>query len=150
MKRLILLGALGAVGAAGALWLASPEQGPPAVSCELDRGPCQATLPDGTALVLEVSPRPLRAMQRLSFTVQVLRRQQPLEGLTAALQLEMPQMVMGPNRVALRPKAPGRYQGEGTLVRCPSGGLNWRAHFQATDSAGATLAARFLFRLEPQ
>jgi hypothetical protein len=74
---------------------------------------------------LEITPRPVKAMQDLVFKVSI-------EGASPAapphIDLGMPAMKMGPNQVALKPMGPGTYEGSGVIVRCPSGKRTWFAN----------------------
>jgi hypothetical protein len=76
--------------------------------------------------MLAVTPRPVKAMQDLLFQVSITGN------LTARTQLPyidlgMPGMNMGPNRVQLKPAGNGTYKGQGVIVRCPSGRRTWQA-----------------------
>lgn len=75
-------------------------------------------------VILEVEPRPVRAMTDLRFTVRL-----PGYGGTAApsIDLSMPGMRMPPNRVDLEKGADGAYRGTGVIVRCRSGRRTWQA-----------------------
>jgi hypothetical protein len=90
-----------------------------AVDCAIQIGPCTKKLAGGI-----ITPKPVRAMHDLTFTV-------ALSGLTPTadpfIDLGMPGMVMGPNRVPLRRAGGGTYQGTGVIVRCPSGRRTWKA-----------------------
>jgi hypothetical protein len=94
-----------------------------AVDCAIQSRPCTKSLANGT-ITLDITPKPVRAMRDLTFTV-------ALSGLTPTadpfIDLGMPGMVMGPNRVALRPAGDGTYHGTGVIVRCPSGRRTWKA-----------------------
>ncbi len=97
-----------------------------APSCDLGRGACARAVA-GATVVLEISPRPIRAMTEVTFTVAARRGGTPLSDRAVEVALSMPGMYMGENRVRLAPAGGGRYQGRGTIVRCPSGGRAWRA-----------------------
>ncbi len=75
-------------------------------------------------VVLDIVPKPVRAMRELVFTVEVEGR--PAPG-PLRLDLSMAGMSMGPNTVTLAPEGPGRYRGRGVIVRCPSGRRSWIA-----------------------
>jgi hypothetical protein len=112
---------------AGTLFSALPalaaqgEQSP--IDCVPHDGSCTKTLLGGTVF-LDIAPKPVKAMHNLTFTV-------TLSGLKPSadpfIDLEMPGMIMGPNRVVLRPTGDGAYQGAGVIVRCPSGRRTWKA-----------------------
>ena len=101
-----------------------------AINCDAHRGVCSQTL--GAATVsLEISPRPVKAMQDLIFKVFLSGNPQP-ESLY--IDLGMPGMKMGPNRVALKKVAAGEYEGRGVIVRCPSGRRTWFANVTIPDA----------------
>lgn len=94
-----------------------------AIDGVLHYSPCTRRLLGGR-VSLDITPKPVKAMHDLTFTV-------TLSGLTPTadpfIDLGMPGMVMGPNRVPLRPAGDGTYQGTGVIVRCPSGRRAWKA-----------------------
>ena len=96
---------------------------PSAIDCAIQSGPCTKNLADGT-VTLDITPRPVSAMQDLTFTV-------TFSGLKPAsnpvIDLGMPGMTMGPNRVVLKRAEGNTYQGKGVIVRCPSGRRIWKA-----------------------
>ena len=98
--------------------------GSAAINCQAHAGAC--TLPLGQETVtLEITPRPVTAMQDSTFTVTVSGKppaQPPY------LDLGMPAMKMGPNRVQLKPSGKGTYTGQGVIVRCKSGRRTWFAN----------------------
>jgi hypothetical protein len=98
---------------------------------------------------LDVTPRPPRAMTELTFTARVLRGGEPVEGADVAVELTMPGMYMGENRIALAPQGGGAYQGRGTVVRCPSGKRQWQVDVQARPKdGGKPITARFPLEVE--
>jgi len=100
------------------------------INCDAHTGACSQS--SGAITVsLEISPRPVKAMQDLVFKVSI-------EGTTPAshphIDLGMPAMKMGPNKVALKPTGPGAYEGTGVIVRCPSGKRTWFANVIIPES----------------
>jgi hypothetical protein len=92
--------------------------------CDLHRGPCTQPLSGGMGTVtLEVSPKPVTAMSDLIFTVRITDISLPD---MPYIDLGMPGMKMGPNRVSLKSEANGTFTGSGTIVRCPSGKTLWQ------------------------
>lgn len=75
-------------------------------------------------MTLDIGPRPVTAMENLKFTV-TFSGSQPVAA--PHIDLGMPGMKMGKNRVALTRTGQGGYEGEGVIVRCPSGRRTWRA-----------------------
>jgi hypothetical protein len=53
------------------------------------------------------------------------------------IDLGMPGMKMGPNRVLLKPLGDGVYEGTGIIVRCPSGKRIWKATVTVPDMGTA-------------
>jgi len=75
-------------------------------------------------VTLDILPKPVKAMKDLKFQVTVSGAKR----LRAAhIDLGMPGMDMGPNRVELRAVKDNVYEGEGVIVRCPSGRRTWKA-----------------------
>ena len=98
------------------------EGNPDQVRCDVHQGPCVADL-HGTGVALDIQPKPVKAMRDLTFTLS-------LKGAKTAgepyIDLGMPGMNMGPNRVKLKPGDQGVFQGKGIIVRCPSGRRTWK------------------------
>jgi hypothetical protein len=72
----------------------------------------------------------------MEVAVDVSRGGGPVEGAEVALELSMPGMYMGENRVALAPLGGGRYRGKAVLVRCASGRRDWVAEVAVRLPAG--------------
>ena len=93
-------------------------------NCNIQQGACES-LAAGTKVTLEISPKPVRAMRDLTFRVTVAD-----PGKISAmpyLDLNMPAMDMGANRVLLKQSSQGVFEGQGVIVRCMSGKRTWRA-----------------------
>ena len=99
------------------------ERGPEWVDCEVNAGPCRASLKD-IQVTLDVEPKPVKAMEDLTFTVRFSGKK--IVG-DPYIDLGMPGMNMGRNRVFLKPIGESVYQGRGVIVRCPSGRRSWKA-----------------------
>lgn len=105
--------------------LANPTfAGSASINCKAHEGPYWQPLGKET-VILEIAPRPVRAMQDSIFKVKITG-DQPKKGLY--LDLGMPAMKMGPNRVMLKPDGNGNYTGKGVIVRCKSGRRTWFAN----------------------
>jgi hypothetical protein len=91
--------------------------------CEIHAQSCQKTVANRT-VELDILPKPVTAMKDLTFQVKVsgAALDQP-----PYIDLSMPGMRMGPNRVKLAPTGAGTYEGTGVIVRCKSGKRIWRA-----------------------
>jgi hypothetical protein len=95
------------------------------INCNLHAGPCTQSLAENT-VILEVTPRPVKAMQDLFFKVTLTGKL--ARTLKAPyIDLGMPGMNMGPNRVYLKSAGSATYEGRGVIVRCPSGRRTWQA-----------------------
>jgi nitrogen fixation protein FixH len=114
-------------------------------ACDLGQGPCGADA-DGARLTLELAPRPIQPLSDLAVTVTLARDGAPVEGAEVALDLAMPGMFMGQNRVALQPLGGGRYAGRAVVVRCASGRRDWVAEVVARLPGGVEARARFPFQ----
>lgn len=120
----------------------------PGVDCDIDRGPCERTGPGDVRLTLEIGPRPVKTMADLRFTVRAWRGGQPLGGKAGEISLQMPGMYMGENRVKLAAQADGSLQGQGLLVRCPTGKRVWAAEVTLpAGDAAAPVKDTFTFEL---
>jgi hypothetical protein len=87
-------------------------------------------------------------MSKLRFVATASRAGLPVDGLEVSLNLAMPEMFMGTNRVALAAEGNGQYVGEGTVVNCPSGGKRWHAELAAAADGGAPALAGFDFLVD--
>jgi hypothetical protein len=111
----------------------------PEPNCAIHEGAC--TLSAGNRTVtLNILPKPVRAMQELTFRVEV--GGEPPSA-PPVIDLDMPGMEMGPNQVRLRRVNATVFEGKGVIVRCPSGKRLW----SATVILSPTDQAKFLFRV---
>ncbi|HAK87824.1 MAG TPA: hypothetical protein DHV16_09390 [Nitrospiraceae bacterium] len=109
--------------------------------CNIDSGPCTKRI-GASEIILDITPRPVKVMKELSFTV-------TLRGKTAdrlILDLGMPGMYMGKNKVVLKKTADDTYKGKGVIPKCPSGRKLWRATVYLPD-AGNNKKADFIFNV---
>jgi len=75
-------------------------------------------------VTLDIDPKPVKAMEELLFSVSVKGGR--LDDILL-LDLAMPGMYMGGNKVVLKKADDGRYHGKGIIPRCPSGRPLWAA-----------------------
>lgn len=106
-------------------------------NCDIHHGSCSQTVGERT-VELDISPKPVSAMADLTFRVTVTGG--PLPD-APYIDLGMPGMEMGPNRVLLKKIDEATYEGTGVIVRCPSGKRIWRAAVTLPDTG----AAEFVF-----
>jgi len=91
----------------------SGESKPDGVNCDIHAGPCTARLKD-VQISLDVEPKPVKAMEDLTFTVRFAGEKFVVD---PYIDLGMPGMNMGRNRVALKRIGESLYQGRGVIVR---------------------------------
>ncbi|MDF1592282.1 MAG: hypothetical protein P1P89_12265 [Desulfobacterales bacterium] len=107
------------------------------INCRIHDGACTRSLP-GLDVTLDIRPKPVKAMQDLVFKVS-LAGEGPDQ--TPYIDLGMPGMKMGPNRVILEKTSRTEYSGKGVIVRCPSGRRTW----QTTVTVPGRGKADFIF-----
>ena len=93
------------------------------INCDIQYSSCTQTI-SNTTVMLDISPKPVKAMEDLTFQVTV---KGDLAVKNPFIELDMPGMNMGPNRVRLKPVGGDLFEGKGIIVRCPSGKTVWRA-----------------------
>ena len=113
--------------------IAAETQGGTAVNCEINHGPCMRYL-SGCKVTLDIEPKPVKAMKDLTFTVRLIGKE---ASSAPYIDLGMPGMNMGPNRVPMRLTEEGLYRGVGVIVKCPSGRRTWRATVTFPDLGSA-------------
>ncbi len=111
--------------AAGPLLIFAADKYQDMINCDLHQGSCTKNLAGGT-VTLQVDPKPVKAMKDLFFRI-TLSGSLFANAKTPYIDLGMPGMHMGPNRVLLESVEPGVYEGGGIIVRCPSGRRIWQA-----------------------
>ena len=92
------------------------------VDCDIQSGGCQKQI-NGRSVDLNIFPKPVKAMQDLTFQVKISGA--PL-GSPPFIDLGMPGMKMGPNRVILEKIRADTYEGQGY----PAGYRQRRVHFR--------------------
>lgn len=102
---------------------AEPTDHSKMINCDVHHGTCTQNLQDSN-VILDITPKPVKAMTDLTFTVTLTDKEGVSEPI---IDLGMPGMKMGPNRIFLKTSGKGVYSGAGTIVRCPSGKKIWKA-----------------------
>jgi nitrogen fixation protein FixH len=115
------------------------------VHCDAGLRLCAADA-DGVRVVLELSPHPPVPLKEIEAVVQLSRGGETLGGADVAVELSMPGMFMGQNRIPLRAAGNGRYAGKGALLRCASGRRDWLAEVVVRLPGGGEARARFPFQ----
>lgn len=150
-QRQYLLACLVAAGlliylTAGAPYRPSPASKGIKTNCDIDHGPCTQPMGGGSA-TLDVSPRPVRAMKDLDFRLTL--SSPPVSDAAYPdqpfIDLDMPDMFMGYNRIYLAREKPGVYVGKGVIVRCPSGIPTWKAVVTVPDTGEVTFVFDVLY-----
>ena len=91
--------------------------------CSIHTAGCAKTV-NGRTIELDIHPKPVRALEDLTFRVSISG---DAIATTPYIDLNMPGMYMGPNRVLLEQSTAVTFEGHGVIVRCPSGKRTWRA-----------------------
>jgi hypothetical protein len=115
------------------------------VHCDAGVRLCAADAGDAR-VVLDLAPHPPVPLKELDAAVQLTRGGAPLAGAEVAVEISMPGMFMGENRILLRAVGPGRYAGKGALLRCTSGRRDWLAEVVVRVPGGGETRARFPFQ----
>ena len=108
--------------------------------CELRRGPCTGTLPNGGRIRFELDPKDLPLLEPLAIDVR-------LDGLRAfGVEVDFAgvDMNMGYNRPALLADGTGRYVGKTVLPVCVRQRMDWEARVLVRTPDGL-MAAPFRF-----
>ena len=109
--------------------VAGQRDAPRPVECDVHQGSCTARIGQ-CEVTLDIAPKPVKAMKDLTFRI-TLTGNKP--SAPPYIDLGMPGMEMGPNRVQLSPTGKGAYEGNGIIVRCPSGRRTWNATVSLPD-----------------
>ena len=115
------------------------------VHCDAGLRACAADA-GGLRVVLELSPRPPVPLKSLEAGVQLSRDGKPVPGAEVTVEISMPGMFMGDNRIPLRASGEGRYAGTGALLRCTSGRRDWLAEVVVRAPGAPEARARFPFQ----
>ena len=94
--------------------------------CLIGAGSCSKSIGD-RRVVFDISPKPVMTMKELTFAVRIEGGGTPQ---SLVLDLSMPGMYMGRNRVVLKKTSDGGYSGRGVIPRCPSGKRLWQAEIE--------------------
>ena len=115
------------------------------IHCDVGAKACASDVGD-LRIVLDLAPRPPLPLKEVEAAVGLTRGGAPLAGADVAVDLSMPGMFMGENRIALRADGQGRYAGKGALLRCASGRRDWVAEVVVRLPGGREARARFPFQ----
>lgn len=108
--------------------------------CELRRGPCTGTLPNGGRIRFAITPQTLPVAQPLHLSVWL----EGVGGQAVEVDFSGVEMAMGYNRPRLTQVAAGVFVGNGMLPVCLHESMTWEARVLVQTSQGL-LAAPFRF-----
>ncbi|MBW1698076.1 MAG: hypothetical protein JRH18_07615 [Deltaproteobacteria bacterium] len=111
------------------------------LDCDIQNRSCTKDL-GNVSVTFDIQPKPVRAMHDLVFTV---RFKDGMPQSSPYIDLGMPGMNMGANRVLLKTVGSGVYKGKGIIVRCPSGNKIWRATLTAPGLGRLVFTFRVLY-----
>lgn len=98
------------------------------IDCDIHAGSCfKAITEDSIIVEFNINPKPVRSMSNLVFSITLKEKDKPILDANVEIDLTMPGMFMAKNRVFLKHKGNGRYEGKGVIVRCLSGKRIWKA-----------------------
>ncbi|MBZ0156718.1 MAG: FixH family protein [Alphaproteobacteria bacterium] len=123
----------------------------PKADCAINAGPCvRETVPDGLSVSFDIGPKPVSSMAVLTLSTFLQKKGRTVTDAKVTVDLSMPGMYMGENRVALALTESGRYEGRGILPRCPSGKRLWKAEVmvERPSRPGRTTTASFIFEVK--
>ena len=143
--NLAMIGALLAIAFAGHHYspLLLPRADVAAVvapGCDLHKGPCAATWPQGGRMELSITPHPIPYLHPLRVEVAV----SGVEPGRIEVDFAGETMNMGYNRIELKPSGAGRHAGEASLPVCVSGGMDWVATV-IVEAGGKRISAPYRF-----
>jgi nitrogen fixation protein FixH len=123
------------------------ERGLATPYCNIDAGPCSAKTTDNAIqALLDIAPKPVTAMRELVFSLTLRDKRGPVTNAAVTIDLSMPGMYMGNNVVKLTKRDGGVYEGQGIIVRCPSGKKLWQATINIRRGS-ASSSAIYLFEV---
>ncbi len=112
----------------------------PAADCDPHADSCTKSAGE-YVVTLDIMPKPVVHMKELAFDVSFEGKSPEADILV--LDLSMPGMDMGKNRVELEKSMDSHYRGTGIIVRCASGKTLWKATLLLSD----TLKPAFTFNV---
>jgi len=117
--------------------IAAEETPSTLTTCDIQLGPC-TKVKETLTVTLDIIPKPVKAMKELTFRLTLTGRELSDN---PHIDLSMPGMAMGPNRVLMKRVenntsrvenntsrvGNNTYEGQGVIVKCPSGRRTWKA-----------------------
>ena len=110
--------------------IAAEETPSTLTTCDIQLGPC-TRVKETLTVTLDIIPKPVKAMKELTFRLTLTGRELSDN---PHIDLSMPGMDMGPNRVLMARVGNNTYEGLGVIVKCPSGRRTWKAKVTLPDA----------------
>lgn len=117
------------------------------IDCDIHAGYCLKTI-DNISVVFDCNPKPVKSMSELLFSVTLREKDEPVPDARVEIDLTMPGMFMGENRILLVHKEKGRYEGKGVIVRCTSGKRIWKADVIIGRPSKKTMHTSYVFEVK--
>ena len=111
--------------------------------CDLHKTSCEIKLQNGTTFELEVTPKTIPLMEKLTFSIK--SNNPNLENLK--LNIYATNMFMGEFNLPIKNLGDGNYKAVGTLPTCPVGDMQWNADIRI-EKLDKTIGARFQFKTD--
>lgn len=116
--------------------------------CDINTGPCTKTIEHNSIqVILDINPKPVNPMKELLFSVILKEGESAVKDARVAIDLTMPDMLMGVNRPVLSHIKDGRYEGKGVLPVCPHGGKLWKANV-IVERGGRAATVSYIFEVQ--
>lgn len=109
-------------------------------SCDLQRGPCSSSLPDGGRVTFAIEPRPIPVLRPIKLIVTL----QGAKATKVEVDFTGINMKMGYNRPQLQATDAGHFAGDTTLPICSASSMAWRASV-LIETGGKLVAVPFEF-----
>ena len=111
----------------------------------MNTGPCIKSV-DELTVAIDITPKPLKAMRSSIFRATISRNGGPVDDASVTFNLSMPGMFMGQNSIKLTHLNEGIYEGNGVIIRCPSGRRIWQASV-AINRDGKKSIVNYIFEV---
>ncbi|HCC68558.1 MAG TPA: hypothetical protein DEP99_01535 [Nitrospiraceae bacterium] len=119
------------------------------IDCDIHAGYCSKIIAeDNINVIFDCNPKPVKSMSELLFSVSLKEKDKPITDARVEIDLTMPGMFMGDNRILLVHKENGRYEGKGVIVRCPSGKRIWKADVIIERPLKKTVRTSYVFEVK--
>lgn len=114
------------------------------IDCDIHAGHCLKII-ENISVIFDCNPKPVKSMSEILFSVTLKEEDKPIRNAQVEINLTMPGMFMGENRILLVHKENGRYEGKGVIVRCPSGKRIWNADVIIGRPSKKTVHTSYVF-----